>query len=73
VNTSDRSGNAAPWATSHGLTYPIAYDTGDRAAAAYGVENLPTLVVISKTGKVVAMRTGSTSDAELDALVKREL
>jgi thiol-disulfide isomerase/thioredoxin len=73
VNTSDQSGNAAPWAKGHGISYPIAFDVGDRAAASYGVENLPTLVLISKTGKVVAMRTGITSDAELDALVRREL
>jgi thiol-disulfide isomerase/thioredoxin len=73
VNTSDQDGNAAPFASRHHLTYPIAYDEGQRVAAAYGVENLPTLVLISKTGKVIAVRTGVTSDAELDALVKREL
>jgi thiol-disulfide isomerase/thioredoxin len=73
VNTSDQSGNAGPWAREHGITYPIAYDAGDRAAAAYGVENLPTLVLISKTGKVVAMRTGTTTATELDAMIRREL
>ena len=73
VNTSDEAGNAAPFARRHHLGYPIAYDEGQRAAAAYGVESLPTLVVISKTGKVIAVRTGMTSDAELDDLVKRAL
>jgi cytochrome c biogenesis protein CcmG/thiol:disulfide interchange protein DsbE len=73
VNTSDEAGNAAPFAKRHHLTYPIAYDEGQRAATAYGVENLPTLVVISKTGKVVAIRSGITSDTELDELVKRAL
>ena len=73
VNTSDQSGTAAQYAKGHGLTYPIALDTGDRAANAYGVESLPTLVVISKTGKVVAFRSGTTTESELDDLVKREL
>ena len=73
VNTSDQSGSAARYAKGHGLTYPIALDTGDSAANAYGVESLPTLVVISKTGKVVAFRSGETSEADLDELVKRAL
>jgi cytochrome c biogenesis protein CcmG/thiol:disulfide interchange protein DsbE len=73
VNTSDEAGNAAPFASRHHLSYPIAYDEGQRAALAYKVESLPTLVVISKTGKIIAVRTGMTSDAELDALIKRAL
>jgi len=73
VNTSDEAGNAAPYAKQHHLSYPIAYDAGQRVAAAFGVDGLPTLVIISKTGKVVAVRTGETSDADLDSLVKRAL
>jgi thiol-disulfide isomerase/thioredoxin len=73
VNTSDQSGTAAQYAKGHGLTYPIALDPGDRAATAFGVESLPTLVVISKTGKVTAFRSGTTSEAELDEMVQREL
>jgi cytochrome c biogenesis protein CcmG, thiol:disulfide interchange protein DsbE len=73
VNTSDESGNAAPFAKRHHLSYPIAFDEGQRAALAYKVESLPTLVLVSKTGKVIAVRTGVTSDAELDALIKRAL
>ena len=73
VNTSDEAGNAAPFAIEHHLSYPIAYDDGQRVASAFRVDGLPTLVVISKTGKVVAVRAGETSDSDLDALVKREL
>jgi thiol-disulfide isomerase/thioredoxin len=72
VNTSDAAGNAAPWAARHHLGYPIAYDEG-AAARAYGVENLPTLVIIGKDGTVVAVHHGVTSDAELDELVKKAL
>jgi len=73
VNTSDESGNAARWAKSHGITYPIAFDSEQRVARAFGVENLPTLVILSKDGKVAAVRTGITSDAELEAIVKKVL
>lgn len=72
VNTSDGEGMAAPWAKHHGLSYPIAFDDG-RAAQAYGVENLPTLVVISKEGKVVGMRTGMTDGSEIERLVNQAL
>ena len=72
VNTSDSPGNARPWALSHHITFPIVYDPAE-AAAAYGVENLPTLVVVSRDGKILAVRTGVTSDAELERLVTQAL
>jgi cytochrome c biogenesis protein CcmG/thiol:disulfide interchange protein DsbE len=72
VNTSDETGLAGPWAKRHGISYPIAFDDG-HAAAAYGVENLPTLVVISKAGKVIGMRTGMTDGAEIERLVNQAL
>ncbi len=73
VNTSDDDGLAAPFALKHGLSFPIAFDEGNRAAHAYAVENLPTLVVIGKDGKVLAVRTGVTDDAELERLVTSAL
>jgi cytochrome c biogenesis protein CcmG/thiol:disulfide interchange protein DsbE len=73
MNTSDEAGNAASYAKHHHLTFPIAYDEGQHAAAAYGVESLPTLVLISKTGQVISVHRGIASDEELDELVKRAL
>jgi cytochrome c biogenesis protein CcmG, thiol:disulfide interchange protein DsbE len=72
VNTSDSPGRAAPWIKAHGITFPIAYDP-DVVAPKYGVENLPTLVLLSKEGKVLAIRTGVTTDAELERLVTAAL
>jgi cytochrome c biogenesis protein CcmG, thiol:disulfide interchange protein DsbE len=72
VNTGEPSGEPGPgreWARSHGLSYPIVFDTNDRAAMQYGASNLPTLVVISRSGKVTAVRQGLTNDSELEALV----
>ncbi len=72
VNTSDEPGRAAPWAKAHNISFPIAYDA-NVVALKYGVENLPTLVLLSKEGKVLAVRTGVTSDAELERLVTAAL
>ncbi len=73
VNTSDNEQKARAWAAQRGLSFPIVYDGNDATARAYGVENLPTLVVVSRTGNVIAVRTGMTDDAELEALVKQAL
>ncbi len=73
VNTSDQAEHGRAWALSKGLTFPIVHDDRDTAAHAYGVDSLPTLVVISRTGKIMATRTGVTDDAELDALVRQAL
>jgi cytochrome c biogenesis protein CcmG/thiol:disulfide interchange protein DsbE len=72
VNTSDESGLAGPWARRHGIAYPIAFDDGS-AAHSFGVENLPTLIVISKAGKVTARRMGMTDGDELERLVNQVL
>jgi thiol-disulfide isomerase/thioredoxin len=73
VNTNDAEQKGRAWAAQRGLTFPIVHDKDDVAAHAYGVENLPTLVVVSRAGNVIAVRTGVTDDAELEALVKQAL
>jgi thiol-disulfide isomerase/thioredoxin len=62
-------GDPRAFAAAHGLTYPIVRDDG-RASRMYAVEGLPTLVVVSRAGKVVAVRTGITEDGELDRLIR---
>lgn len=73
VNTSDEDGLAAQFIRSKHLGFPVVYDEGNAIAKKYGVNNLPTLVVVSKTGKIVAVRTGVTSDSALDDIVRRYL
>ncbi|MFO0734370.1 MAG: TlpA disulfide reductase family protein [Labilithrix sp.] len=73
VNTSDEDGLAAQFIRQKHLGFPVVYDEGNRIAKKYGVTNLPTLIVVSKTGKVVAIRTGVTSDSALDDIVRRYL
>jgi thiol-disulfide isomerase/thioredoxin len=69
VDTNEPAGNARPWAVEHGLSYPIVYDANNETAEHYGVMNMPTLVVISRGGKVTAVREGLTNDSELESLV----
>ena len=73
VNTSDAEGLAARYAVKKGLSFPIVYDEGNAIANKYRVDNLPTLIVISKEGKMVAVRHGVTSDADLERLVRQVL
>ena len=46
-------------------------DQGGEVSRAYGVEDLPTLVVVSREGKIVAVRTGVTDGPELEQLVQK--
>ncbi len=73
VDTSEPDGHGRPWAIAHGLSYPIVYDTDNLTAERYGVTNMPTLVVISRAGKVTAVREGLTGDSELASLVREVL
>lgn len=69
VNTGDQREDALKFVRAHGIGYPIAFDEGDRVAAAYGARALPTMVVIDKHGKISAVRSRVVRAAELDDLV----
>ncbi len=73
VNTSDEDGLAAIFARKKNLSFPMVFDQGNTIARAYSVTSLPTLVVISKEGRVVALRQGVTSEEALEDIVKRYL
>lgn len=73
VNTSDAEGLAARFAAKKGLLFPMVYDEGNTIANKYRVDNLPTLIVVSKEGKIVAVRHGVTSDSDLERLVRQVL
>jgi cytochrome c biogenesis protein CcmG/thiol:disulfide interchange protein DsbE len=66
-------GDLRQFALARGVTYPILQDGVGLASRSYEVENLPTLVVVSPAGKVVAVRTGVTEDAELERIIRRAL
>jgi cytochrome c biogenesis protein CcmG, thiol:disulfide interchange protein DsbE len=68
VNTGDKPGLAGRFAEEEKLAYPVVYDDvgigGD-----YGVQSLPTLVMIGRDGRVQAVRTGVVDESGLDALI----
>lgn len=73
INTSDEDGLAAAYVRKKGLGFPMVYDDGNKIARAYAVTSLPTLIVVSKDGQIVAKRHGVTSDSDLDDIVRRYL
>jgi peroxiredoxin len=74
VNTdTPDQGDPRAFAMAHNLTYPIVQDVSGEASRAFAVESLPTLVVVSRTGKITAVRTGMTDDAELERLIRQAL
>ena len=73
VNTSDEDGNAAVWARRAGVSYPLVYDEKNRIAGLYDVSSLPTLVLVSREGKILEMHTGITDDGALESFVKHAL
>jgi len=66
-------GDPRAFALAEGLTYPIVRDNGGATMRKYDADSLPTLVVVSRTGKVTAVRTGVTDDAELERLIRQAL
>ncbi|MCU0692487.1 MAG: TlpA family protein disulfide reductase [Polyangiaceae bacterium] len=68
VNVNDDPGRAALFARQANLSYPILLDGEGVAGAAYGVQSLPTIVIVDKNGNVTAVRSGITDEASLEAL-----
>ncbi|HSO40522.1 MAG TPA: TlpA disulfide reductase family protein [Labilithrix sp.] len=75
VNTDDKDGRvlAPALAARKGITFPILLDPDNAVGRKYHVDGLPTLVVLSKEGKIVAVRSGVTGEAELERLVRKVL
>ena len=75
VNTDDKDGRvlAPALVARKGITFPILLDPDNAVGRKYHVDGLPTLVVLSKEGKIVAVRSGVTGEAELERLVRKVL
>ena len=72
LDTPDQ-GDPGAFAAARGLTYPIVRDPASETSHRYGVDTLPTLVVVSRTGKVVGVKVGLTDDREIERLIERAL
>jgi thiol-disulfide isomerase/thioredoxin len=74
VNTSDDEDSLSMWLEKKkGLAFPILFDGTDASGKLFGVRQLPTLIVVSKIGKVVGMRIGVTDASELERLIEKAL
>jgi cytochrome c biogenesis protein CcmG, thiol:disulfide interchange protein DsbE len=69
VNVDDPPHVASQYAIQKGLSYPILLDAAKDASLRYGVDRLPSLVVIDRQGTVAAFFTGLVDEASLDEIV----
>ena len=69
VNTGDHPARAVEFARGQGLSYASVLDDG-RVAEAYRAHALPTLVVVSPSGKIAEVRQGLVPAAELRRLLR---
>ncbi len=72
INTGDRLDQAVAFARGRGLSYASVLDDGS-VAAAYRANALPTLVVVSRTGKIAEVRQGLVRAGELERLLRSVL
>lgn len=56
-----------------GVTYPSGADADGKTATDYGLRGLPSTVLISADGQIVASRTGQLSRSELDDMIEERL
>jgi cytochrome c biogenesis protein CcmG, thiol:disulfide interchange protein DsbE len=73
IATSDQQASAEAHGRRFPSSFPAVFDQDDAVARAYGVEGLPTLAVLDKRGKIVALKSGLTRRNELAALVEAAL
>ncbi len=73
VLSGDLPEDAGQFLAEHPVSYGSVIDDQTMAGRAFGVEGLPTLVVIDKRGQIIATRTGTVSEKELTLLAERAL
>lgn len=60
------------WAKMKGISYPMMFDD-QGTANRFGIDGLPTMIVLDREGIVRAVRVGVTQKAELEDLVEKYL
>jgi cytochrome c biogenesis protein CcmG, thiol:disulfide interchange protein DsbE len=69
MNASDTPQIIKLYAAKKGLSYPMLVDATNRVFDQYGVQSLPSLVVIDKEGKVMSYLIGTVDEAALSEIV----
>lgn len=65
----DSAANAAAFVRTYGVNYPVVTDPSGQIAVDYGVENPPTSVLISPTGRVIDYLIGGVTANGLNRLL----
>jgi cytochrome c biogenesis protein CcmG, thiol:disulfide interchange protein DsbE len=73
IATSDRRSNVEAYARAYPSSFPAIFDEDENVARAYGALALPTLAVLDKRGKIVALRSGLMRESQLSSLVEAAL
>jgi cytochrome c biogenesis protein CcmG, thiol:disulfide interchange protein DsbE len=71
VNTADAEPAALDFIRTAGISYPTVFDEQGAVARAFHAEELPTLVVIDPTGKVVASAARVVREGQLEEWVQQ--
>lgn len=71
VNVEDDPELASSFAKKKGLSYPIVTDPGHAAQQLFGVDKLPSLVVIDREGRVASFSAGLVDEGSLDQLIAK--
>ena len=69
VNVSDSPDVVRAYAVQKGLSYPMVIDHASQAQGRYGVDKLPSLILIDKQGNVAAFLTGLVDEASLNEII----
>ncbi len=73
INHQDRRDDALALLADTGVTYPVGHDPQGEVARDYGLFGMPTTVFISKSGEVLARRTGEMTAEELERTINEIL
>jgi cytochrome c biogenesis protein CcmG, thiol:disulfide interchange protein DsbE len=73
VNTDSDAELPRLFAQQRKLSYPIVFDAKNEASRQYGVNSLPTLVLVGRDGKILAVRSGLVDEGSLDEMIAKAL
>jgi thiol-disulfide isomerase/thioredoxin len=73
INVSDSPEVIKSYAAKKGLSYPMVMDARSEVSDRYGVDRLPSVVVIDKKGNVAAYMVGLVDESSLNEIISASL
>ena len=70
VNTQDDLQSATRFVNEHPASYSSVFDTDDEVSANYEVQGLPTVIILSATGRIVSRTQGVVDTFALDEMLQ---